>query len=149
MANQVYSMVLPAPIDAVWNFLDDYDYWAPLIPGYVDHVWHNDWESEWKIKSDFPLLKKVFHLKVNITQWHEPKKISFQFEGINEKFSGNGQIETKKVDRDKTLVTGKIHFLPQSAIGRFMASFLNTNNQEKSKKFSNEVAEKIREYNEF
>ena len=55
------------------------------MPGYIEHEMLNDKESMWKFKSKLGMMKKKIQLKVVITNWIEPDRVTFDLKGINEK----------------------------------------------------------------
>ena len=73
MANGKHSIELPISIQEIWNYISDIDKWATTVPGYESHEIVNEKQSTWAIKGDMGILKKTAKLKVEITEWVEPK----------------------------------------------------------------------------
>ena len=51
--------------EVVWEFLKDYNNWAPLVPGYIGHDVQSDSEFTWIFLADLGFTKKIkriFHL---------------------------------------------------------------------------------------
>lgn len=125
MANGKHSIELPVSIQDIWNYISDIDQWATTVPGYVSHEIVNDKQSTWAIKGDMGILKKTANLKVEITEWLEPKKVAFQFKSLSNDFVGNGQYEAEALDDSHTRITGHLEIEPEATKGP-MASMQKT-----------------------
>ncbi|WP_010651366.1 CoxG family protein [Oceanobacillus massiliensis] len=112
MPNGKHTVQVDRPIDAVWDFVSDINNWAPLVPGYIEHEIINEKQSTWKFVSDIGVIRRKLYMKVNITEWREPTKVTFDLKGINEKFSGSGYFEAEKVTDSSTLITGYLEIKP-------------------------------------
>jgi carbon monoxide dehydrogenase subunit G len=145
MPNDIHRVNVNAPIEEVWRFVSTMDNWAPLVPGYIEHVIINDKESTWKFKSDIGIMKKKVHLKVDITNWNEPTKVTFNLTGINEKFIGHGFFEAKRQDANQTQMTGSLEINAQGTMAKMVNNILKTNVPDMTKGLTQAVAEKIDE----
>ncbi|API93629.1 MULTISPECIES: CoxG family protein [Virgibacillus] len=108
MPSGTKKVTLNVPIEHVWNFVSDMNYWAPLVPGYIDHEIINDKESTWTFKGDLGIVHKKVHLKVIITKWEKPEKVTFDLKGLSEKFTGSGAFNAKAINADQTKMTGHL-----------------------------------------
>lgn len=145
MANNLYKVKAELPIKAIWNFVSIMDNWAPLVPGYIEHTIINKSESTWTFKTDLGLIKKKIQLKVDITEWIEPEKVTFKLTGINEKISGNGYFEAKASDQESTFITGYLEIIPEGAMAKMIQSKLKKNLSEMTKEMTDAIIEKIKE----
>ncbi|PAD66782.1 carbon monoxide dehydrogenase [Bacillus sp. 7586-K] len=145
MANNLYKVKAELPIKAIWNFVSIMDNWAPLVPGYIEHTIINESESTWTFKTDLGLIKKKIQLKVDITEWIEPEKVTFKLTGINEKISGNGYFEAKASDQEGTFITGYLEIIPEGAMAKMIQSKLKKNLSEMTKEMTDAIIEKIKE----
>ena len=59
-------------------------------------------------------MKKKVSLLIDIKEWNEPSRISFDLKRSNEKYLGKGYFEAKALNKNKTRVTG---FLEINATG--------------------------------
>lgn len=112
MPSGIHQVVLELPIGVIWNFVKDMDNWAPLVPGYVYHEKLNNRQSTWEFKGDIGILKKKVSLLIDIKEWIEPNKVSFDLQG--EKYSGEGYFEVRAINLNNTRLTG---FLEVNAFG--------------------------------
>jgi len=145
LANNLYKVKAELPIKAIWNFVSIMDNWAPLVPGYIEHTIINESESTWTFKTDLGLIKKKIQLKVDITEWIEPEKVTFKLTGINEKISGNGYFEAKASDQENTFITGYLEIIPEGAMAKMIQSKLKKNLSEMTKEMTDAIIEKIKE----
>ncbi|GHH98421.1 CoxG family protein [Neobacillus kokaensis] len=122
MPSGMHQVELEFPIDEIWNFVKDMDNWAPLVPNYIHHQKITDHQSTWEFKSDIGILKKKISLMIDIKEWLEPTRISFELIGKSEKYGGTGYFEAKAINLNRTKLTG---FLEVNAIGK-MANTVNS-----------------------
>lgn len=122
MPSEVQHVELNIPIEVIWDFIRDENNWAPLVPGYIQHEKMNERQISWEFKSDLVVMKKKVTLIIDIKEWNEPSKVSFELKRKNEKYIGEGYFEAKAINRNKTRVTG---FLEINATGP-MGTLANT-----------------------
>lgn len=106
MPSGIHQTKLNIPIEHVWSFVRDMNKWAPLVPGYMEHEILNDRQSTWKIKGDVGIMQKTVCLKIDITEWQEPTKVTFNLSGLNENVKGSGYFEAKELNGRQTNITG-------------------------------------------
>ncbi|WP_394232373.1 CoxG family protein [Niallia oryzisoli] len=145
MSSHVHKMEVNVPIETVWKFVQSMDAWAPLIPGYIDHEIINERESTWTFKSAFGIIKKKIHLKVDITNWIEPEKVTFNLMGINEKFNGYGYFKAAKISEHKTSMTGFLDITAGGKLAKVMNPLLKTSIPEMTEELTLAVGQKIEE----
>ncbi|MBM6619537.1 CoxG family protein [Bacillus suaedaesalsae] len=145
MPSEIYSVNVNAPIQSVWNFVSVMDQWAPLVPGYIAHEILSDKESTWKFKSDIGIMKKKVYLKVDITNWSEPTKVTFNLTGINEKFTGHGFFEAEAITDKITRMTGSLTIEAQGAMSKMVNSILQNTVPEMTRQLTEAVASRIEE----
>src|SRR5690625_4232566 len=117
-----HSVELDISIDQIWEFVSDMDKWAPLVPGYIEHEIINDRESTWTFKGDIGIMQKTVSLKIDITEWDEPTRVSFDLTGLNENFSGDGYFLAEEISDNKTKVTANLDI----TAGGMMGPMINT-----------------------
>lgn len=140
-------MIIEAPIEWVWEYIKDFNDWAPLIPGYVSHKIVNEKESNWAFKTDIGPLKKKIEFRLDILSMHAPRSMTFQVNGLNEGFTGHGQIEAKKLKRDRTFLTASIDLQATGPLAKIIKPMLKNNPPKITKEFKEEVTTRIHEYN--
>lgn len=92
----------------VWSFVSDMEKWAKLVPGYRQHEMINDKQSKWTFAGNAGILKKSVEVQIDITDWQEPSKVSFDLIGLSDKFTGSGYFEAKAFDDNMTEITGHL-----------------------------------------
>ncbi|MGG3469893.1 SRPBCC family protein [Neobacillus pocheonensis] len=122
MPSELQQLEIDIPIDVIWDFIRDANNWAPLVPGYILHEKINDRLISWEFKSDLGIVKKKVTLIIDIKEWSEPRKVSFELKRKNEKYLGEGYFEAKALNKNKTRLTG---FLDINATGP-MGSLANS-----------------------
>jgi carbon monoxide dehydrogenase subunit G len=101
-----HSIVIDLPIQEVWEFVSVMDKWAPLVPGYIQHQILSERQSTWEFTGDLGIMKKKIKMQVDVTEWKEPNKVTFNLTGLNDNFSGEGFFEAEMVDEFSTITTG-------------------------------------------
>ncbi|WP_160720403.1 CoxG family protein [Bacillus sp. USDA818B3_A] len=122
MPSELQHLELDIPIEVIWDFIRDENNWAPLVPGYIQHQKINDRQISWEFKSDLGVMKKKVILIIDIKEWNEPSKVSFELRRKNEKYLGEGYFEAKALNKQRTRLTG---FLDINATGP-MGTLANT-----------------------
>lgn len=117
MPDGTHQTELHIPIENVWSFVSDMNKWAPLVPGYRDHEILNDRQSTWKFIGNLGFMQKLVHLKIDIKEWQEPTKVTFDLTGLNENFKGNGYFEAKAVNGMKTKIIGHLNITAKGMKG--------------------------------
>lgn len=126
MPNGSHHVELPVPIHNIWNFVSDMDKWAPLVPGYIEHEILNDRQSTWSFKGDLGFMKKTVKLKIDITNWIEPTKVTFDLKGLSDNFVGDGYFEAKVIDDNNTSMTGYLDITAKGAMGPMINTILKS-----------------------
>ncbi len=143
MPNSAHQSEVNVPIRAIWNFVSDIGNWAPLVPGYISHRVLSDKESTWSFKSDMGILKKKIELKVDITSWQEPNKVTFNLTGLNEKFTGHGYFLASQGKDNKNMMTGSLDIKAEGMMAKVANSLLNTSLPELTAELTEAVAAKM------
>jgi carbon monoxide dehydrogenase subunit G len=145
MPSELYKVEVKLPINSIWSFVSIMDNWAPLVPGYIEHEILSDNESTWKFKSDFGVIKKKVHLKVDITSWIEPTKVTFNLTGINEKITGLGYFEAQTIDANNTLMIGYLDITAEGTLAKMINTKLKKNLSEMTKELTESIVSKVEE----
>lgn len=143
MSTHQHEVIVNAPLKKVWEFVRSIDNWAPLVPGYIEHELLNETESTWKFKSDLGIVKKKIHLKVNITQWIELEKVTFNLTGINEKISGHGYFKAIRLTNKQTKMIGFLDITAGGPLAKVVNPILNTSIPEFTEELTSAVGKKI------
>lgn len=145
MPQGTHVMDLNVPIQDVWNFVSDMNKWAPLVPGYMNHEIISDKESTWTFKGDIGIMKKKVSLKIDITAWIEPSKVTFDLTGLNENFAGNGYFEAEVIDADHTRMTGMLDITAKGAMGPMINAILKSFVPKTAQDLATAIGNKIEE----
>lgn len=143
MPHGKHQMKLDIPIDQVWSFISDMNNWAPLVPGYMEHNILNDKQSTWKFQGDLGFVKKTINLKINITRWQEPTKITFNLMGVDTNFKGDGYFEATSVSKQLTKVTGFLNITAKGLKGPMMNTVLKSFVPNTTKQLTEAIAQKM------
>ena len=144
MPKGIHEVVLELPIDRIWNFVSLMDNWAPLVPGYISHEIINESESTWKFKGDLGFVKKKVKLKVDITGWEEPNKVTFNLTGRKVNFAGNGYFEAEEIEENKyTKVTGCLDITAAGPMASMVNAALKSFVPETARELTTAVANEI------
>lgn len=145
MPQGTHVMDLNVPIQDVWKFVSDMNKWAPLVPGYMTHEIISDRESTWTFKGDIGIMKKKVSLKIDITEWREPTKVTFDLTGLNENFAGEGYFEAEAIDEHRTLMTGMLDITAKGAMGPMINAILKSFVPKTAEELATAIGNKIEE----
>jgi len=143
MPSGVHRIELNIPIQKVWDFVSVIDNWAPLVPGYISHEMINEKESTWSFKGDLGFMKKTVKMKVDITGWEEPNRVTFNLTGVSDNFTGNGYFLAEKKGDGSTLITGSLDITAHGAMGPMINSILKSFVPQTTEELTIAVAKKI------
>jgi carbon monoxide dehydrogenase subunit G len=87
-----YTTTMSLPVETVWDFVKDMNNWAPFLTGYQKHEMLSETDSVWTLKGDVGILSRVVELKVHVTEWNGPERVSFELVGLNEEVEGGGTL---------------------------------------------------------
>ncbi|WP_370295998.1 CoxG family protein [Rossellomorea marisflavi] len=108
------SLLVHAPIEAVWDFISEVELWAPLVSGYIGHTRFARDHVEWKMKIPYGIIKKTVTAEVRVKEWIPPEKISFALGDAKGSFVGCGEF-TAKADGDGTIMNGWLSMNPKGS----------------------------------
>ncbi|QMV41937.1 CoxG family protein [Cohnella cholangitidis] len=145
MPNGSHTIDLPVSINKIWNFVSDMNKWAPLVPGYIEHEILNDRQSTWSFKGDLGFMKKTVKLKIDITNWTEPSKVTFDLKGVSDNFVGNGYFEAESLGDNATKMTGYLDITAKGAMGPMINTILKSFVPKTAQELSEAIAGKIAE----
>jgi carbon monoxide dehydrogenase subunit G len=124
MPSGTHQVEIQLPINDIWDFIKDMDNWAPLVPGYITHSKINNHQSYWNFQSESGLIKKKVSLIIDITEWKEPNKVSFQLS--SKKYSGCGYFQALPLYENKTKMTGYLEISAEGTMGSVKNAVLKT-----------------------
>jgi carbon monoxide dehydrogenase subunit G len=131
------------PIEHVWSFVSDINKWAPLVPGYMAHQILNDRQSTWKFKGDLGFVQKTVNLKIDITRWQKPTKVTFNLTGLDENFKGDGYFEATSVNKQLTTITGFLNISVKGLKGPMVNTVLKSFVPKTTKQLTESIVKKM------
>lgn len=126
MPSGTHFKVLDISIEHIWDFVKDMNKWAPLVPGYIEHEILNERQSTWIFKGDIGIMQKTVKLQIDITEWMEPSRVTFNLTGLNENFSGSGYFEAEKLSDDQTRMIGNLDITAKGMMGPMINAILKS-----------------------
>ena len=103
-----YATKMNLEPEAIWDFVKDMNNWAPFLTGYQSHEIVSDTESIWTLKGDVGILVRSVRMKVLITEWNGPEKVSFTLTGLNEEMEGGGTFVMGRATPATTVTTAAL-----------------------------------------
>lgn len=148
MPSEKQQIELAIPINVIWDFIRDANNWAPLVPGYIQHEQINESIITWEFKSDIGIVKKKVSLVINIKEWNEPARVSFEIRRSNEKYIGEGYFEAYAVNQNRTLLTGFLEINASGALGSLANSLFKNAIPKSSDEVAAAISSKLEEFNQ-
>jgi len=146
MPSDKQQVELDIPSGVIWKFISDADNWAPLVPGYLYHEKVNEELILWEFKSEIGIMKKKVHLMIHIKEWKEPCKVSFELKRKNEKYLGEGYLEVKALNQNKTRVIGFLDINASGAMGSLANSLFKKAIEKSDEEVVDAISSKIEEF---
>ncbi|WP_040204643.1 CoxG family protein [Neobacillus jeddahensis] len=146
MPSEIQHLELDIPIEVIWDFIRDENNWAPLVPGYIQHEKVNERQITWEFKSDLGIMKKKVSLLIDIKEWNEPERVSFELRRSNEKYLGEGYFEANAVNRNKTRLTAYIEINATGPIGTLANSLFKKAVQLTDEEVAVAISSKLEEF---
>jgi hypothetical protein len=83
---------------------------------------------------------------INIKEWNEPSRVSFELKRSNEKYLGEGYFEAKALNRNKTLVTGFLEINASGPMGSLANSLFKKALQKSDEEVVSVISSKLEEF---
>lgn len=148
MPSEIQQLELAIPIEVVWDFIRDADNWAPLVPGYIQHEKINDQLITWEFKSDLGIMKKKVFLLIDIKEWKEPNRVSFELKRKNEKYLGEGYFEAKSINKNRTKVIGFLEINASGPMGTLANTLFKSAKPKSIEEIEEVISTRLKEFNQ-
>lgn len=143
-----HSVAVPLNINTIWEFVQDMNNWAPLVPGYIEHEIINDRESTWAFKGDLGFMKKTVKLKIDIKEWNEPSGVIFDLTGISDNFKGGGYFKAEAVNDNETMMSGNLDITAGGMMGPMVNQILVKFVPQTAQELTDAIVTKLLEINQ-
>ncbi|MEH7255707.1 MULTISPECIES: CoxG family protein [Bacillaceae] len=147
MPSEQQQIELAIPVNVIWDFIRDANNWAPLVPGYIQHEQINDRLITWEFKGDLGIMKKKISLVIDIKEWNEPTRVSFELKRTNEKYIGEGYFEAQALNKNKTRIVGFLEINASGALGSIANSLFKNAIQISTEEVAGVISTKLEEFN--
>src|SRR4051812_3488261 len=84
------SILINAPIESVWSYVQDIRSWANLFPGCRDCTVIDAHNSRWVLKVGAAGLVRTVNVLVHIDQWDGPERVDFSYKLEGDPVEGSG-----------------------------------------------------------
>ncbi len=90
MIEAEHAIVIAAPIDSVWDYVQQISGWAALFPGCTECRVIDDHHSNWVIKVGAGGMVRTVNVLVAVEQWQGPGRVDFSYRLEKEPVIGRG-----------------------------------------------------------
>ncbi|MEN1967500.1 SRPBCC family protein [Lentibacillus sp. N15] len=143
MPSGTHQTELDIPIEHVWAFVSDMNKWAPLVPGYMEHHIMHERQSTWKFKGEVGFVQKTVHLRIDITDWQEPEKVTFQLTGLTENVKGSGYFKAMALPGNRTKITSYLGVSAKGVMGPVINPVLKSFVPKTTRELTESIAGKL------
>lgn len=98
MPRAEYTTTARIPVEAIWDFVQEMDNWAPFVTGYQSHRKESETDSLWTLKGNLGVMSRRLEFRVHITEWSGPERVRFELKGLNEPMQGSGCFEMSRYE---------------------------------------------------
>ncbi|PTU31887.1 SRPBCC family protein [Stenotrophobium rhamnosiphilum] len=102
------SILIEAPIESVWDYVQDIRKWANLFPGCRDCKVIDEHDSRWVIKVGAGGLVRTVNVSVHVEKWDGPERVNFTYKLDGEPVEGSGSYIAKQISAGQTEITLKV-----------------------------------------
>jgi carbon monoxide dehydrogenase subunit G len=102
------SILIDAPIGAVWNYVSDIRQWAAIFPGCRDCAVINEHDSRWTLKVGAGGLVRTVNVLVHVDEWNGPNNVNFTFKLEGDPVEGSGSYFAARKENSSTEITLKV-----------------------------------------
>lgn len=102
------SVLIEAPNEDVWTYIQDIRRWANLFPGCRECTVIDESDSRWVIKVGAGGLVRTVNVRVHVDEWAGPSRVQFTFKLEGEPVDGRGTYTGKAVGAHQTEISLKV-----------------------------------------
>ena len=99
------TVIIGAPIEAVWDYVQDVAKWADLMPGLQDCAVIDTHNSRWSLKVGVGALVRAVKVNVCVDAWDGPERVKFSFRLEGDPVRGGGTYMARAKSGQETDVT--------------------------------------------
>jgi carbon monoxide dehydrogenase subunit G len=100
-----HTLLIDAPIDTVWQYVQDMRRWANLLPGCKECIVEDADNSRWILKVGAGGLVRTVNALVHVDQWSGPGRVDFTYKLEGDPVEGNGSYIAAEISPSQTEVT--------------------------------------------
>ncbi len=102
------SVVVAAPIDAVWDYAVVMENWASIMPGYRECAIIDQEDSHWTLKIGVGGLVRTVNVLVHVDRWDSPGGVDFSYRLEGDPVQGKGAYRAVATGADETEISLKV-----------------------------------------
>jgi carbon monoxide dehydrogenase subunit G len=110
------SICIAAPIDRVWDYVQDIRRWANLFPGCQECAVQDEHDSRWTLKVGAGGLVRTVTALVHVNEWAGPERVSFSFKLQGDPVEGSGAFIAQRKRPGETEVRLKVRVAGSGAL---------------------------------
>lgn len=84
------TVLVDVAIDRVWDYVQDMQKWAGIMPGYRECTIIDACDSRWTLKVGVGGLVRTVKVLVHVDQWDGPERVNFTFKLEGDPVEGGG-----------------------------------------------------------
>jgi carbon monoxide dehydrogenase subunit G len=105
MIETEHSVVIDAPIESVWSYVQDIRQWANLFPGCRECTVIDEHDSRWILKVGAGGMVRTVNALVHVDAWDGPQRVNFSFHLEGDPVEGGGSYVASQNESGATDVT--------------------------------------------
>jgi len=141
-----YDVNVNVPIEEVWDYVANFQNWAPLISGFVSYTPINSKEIHWVFVTNLVLYKKRTEVISEITTWRKPSTIVVNLRGVTDELNATVHLYAKSLSPNQTKLSATIQIAPEGFLSKLIITQLESSLDKKKKGINSfSLSEKIEE----
>jgi carbon monoxide dehydrogenase subunit G len=102
------SVVIDVSIDALWDYVNDMQKWAGMMPGYRECTIIDANDSRWMLKVGVGGLVRTVKLLVHVDEWAGPERVNFSYKLEGDPVKGSGSYRASRRGTHETEVALRV-----------------------------------------
>jgi carbon monoxide dehydrogenase subunit G len=145
MLETAHTLTIEAPIDAVWDYVQDMRRWAALLPGCKECVMQDAVNSRWILKVGAGGLVRTVKAAVHVDKWEGPGRVDFSFKLEGDPVEGGGSYIAIEKGPAQAEITLRVRVLGSGPLAPMWEAMSRPLLPRIAKSFATQLKDKIEE----
>jgi carbon monoxide dehydrogenase subunit G len=143
MLETAHTLLIEAPVDTVWDYVQDMRRWANLLPGCKECVMQDADNSRWIMKVGAGGLVRTVKAVVHVDKWDGPGRVDFSFKLEGDPVEGGGSYIAVETTPAQSQITLQVHVIGSGPLAPMWEAMSRPLLPRIAKSFASQLKEQI------